>query len=61
MLNEAPIYVYINNKLNTYLPTLNTDGEVRPVFNVDDFDRQNSSVITYADLQDYAYLFIWNE
>jgi hypothetical protein len=42
--------------LNNYLPTLNTDGEVKPVFNIDDFDRQNASV-SYADLQDYAYLY----
>jgi L-rhamnose mutarotase len=47
--------------LNTYyyLPTLNTDGEVKPVNNVDNFDRQNSSVITYADLQDYAIFILY--
>lgn len=47
--------------MNTYyyLPTLNTDGEVKPVNNVDNFDRQNSSVITYADLQDYAIFILY--
>ena len=42
--------------MNSYLPELSADGTVKPVFNVDDFDRQNASV-TYADLSDYAYLY----
>ena len=42
--------------MNKYLPELDLNGNVKPVFNVDDFDHQNASV-TYADLNDYAYLY----
>ena len=42
--------------MNNYLPELDLNGNVKPVFNVEDFDHQNASV-TYADLHDYAYLY----
>lgn len=42
--------------MNSYLPELDNDGNVKPTFNIDDFDRANASV-TYADLSDYAFLY----
>jgi hypothetical protein len=42
--------------MNNYLPELDLNGQKKPVFNVDDFDHQNASV-TYADLNDYAFLY----
>jgi hypothetical protein len=42
-----------------YKPGLTPDAEVKPIFNVDDFEKQYAS-ITYADLLDYANLYSSN-
>ena len=43
----------------SYKPELTNDGEVKPIFNPDDFSKQYASV-TYADLLDYANLYSSN-
>lgn len=42
-----------------YKPLLDTNGEVKPIFNPDDFNKQYAS-ISYADLLDYANLYSSN-
>ena len=42
-----------------YKPELTPDGDVKPVFNPEDFEKQYASV-TYADLLDYANLYSSN-
>lgn len=43
----------------SYLPDLSPQGEVKPIFNPDDFEKQYASV-TYADLLDYTNLYSAN-
>ncbi len=42
-----------------YKPLLSPDGELKPVFNPNDFEKQYASV-SYADLLDYANLYSSN-